>query len=129
MHADLCCTYRLQLAATFDLSEAAKVVPYLATLGVSHLYLSPVLQAQPASSHGYDVADPTRISAQLGGRHALDALFVKLRQHEMAAILDIVPNHLTATAPKANAFTINPSMGSSNRRLPPHLCCSHHTFR
>ena len=60
-------TYRLQLNAGFDFDDAAGVVPYLAELGVSHVYLSPVLQAAPGSMHGYDVVDPTRPNVELGG--------------------------------------------------------------
>ena len=60
-------TYRLQLHAGFTFADAATQVPMLATLGVSHLYLSPILQAAPGSAHGYDVVDHTRVSADLGG--------------------------------------------------------------
>ena len=61
-------TYRLQLHSGFGFADARKVVPYLARLGVSHLYLSPILQAVAGSMHGYDVVDHTRISGELGGR-------------------------------------------------------------
>ena len=60
-------TYRLQLHAGFTFADAEAVAPYLGDLGVSHLYLSPVLQAVPGSAHGYDVLDHTRVSAELGG--------------------------------------------------------------
>ena len=70
MSADWIATYRLQLHAGFPLSAAQEVLPYLAELGISHVYLSPCLQAVPGSAHGYDVADPTRISADLGGEAA-----------------------------------------------------------
>jgi (1->4)-alpha-D-glucan 1-alpha-D-glucosylmutase len=60
-------TYRLQLHADFGFAAAAAQVPYLADLGISHLYLSPVLQAAPGSMHGYDVVDHSRISDDLGG--------------------------------------------------------------
>ena len=63
-------TYRLQLHAGFPLGAAQQVLGYLAELGISHVYLSPCLQAVPGSLHGYDVADPTRISEDLGGEAA-----------------------------------------------------------
>ncbi len=63
-------TYRLQLHAGFPLSAAQRVLRYLAELGISHVYLSPCLQAVPGSQHGYDVADPSKISEDLGGEAA-----------------------------------------------------------
>ena len=63
-------TYRLQLHAGFTLGDAQRILPYLAELGVSHVYLSPCLQAFPGSMHGYDVTDPGHISADLGGEAA-----------------------------------------------------------
>jgi (1->4)-alpha-D-glucan 1-alpha-D-glucosylmutase len=97
MHAELIGTYRLQLSAGFDLSDAASIVPYLAELGVSHVYLSPVLQAAADSTHGYDVADTTQVSRDLGGKTGMQGLFAALSSHGMAAIIDTVPNHMSAT--------------------------------
>ena len=94
MSAEIRCTYRLQLNERFGLDAAAGTVAYLAALGVSHVYLSPVLQAGTGSTHGYDVTDPARVSDAIGGRSALDRLFAKLREHGMGAVIDIVPNHL-----------------------------------
>ena len=87
-------TYRLQLNADFTLRDAAARVPYLHALGVSHLYLSPVLAARRGSTHGYDVADPTQVGAELGGDDALVALAETAQRHGMGLILDIVPNHM-----------------------------------
>ena len=70
MTAEWVATYRLQLHAGFPLKAAQQILPYLADLGVSHVYLSPCLQAHPGSQHGYDVTDPTRISDDLGGEAA-----------------------------------------------------------
>jgi (1->4)-alpha-D-glucan 1-alpha-D-glucosylmutase len=67
-------TYRVQLHAGFDFAAATAVVPYLARLGVSHLYTSPVLQAMPGSTHGYDVVDHATINAELGGAVGYHAL-------------------------------------------------------
>lgn len=88
-------TYRLQLNPQFSLDDAAGIVPYLKTLGVSHLYLSPCLTATPGSEHGYDVADPTTISEQLGGRAAFSRLASSAREAGLGILLDIVPNHMT----------------------------------
>ena len=88
-------TYRVQLHAGFTLDDAAAIVPYLARLGISHLYCSPVLQAAPGSTHGYDVIDHGRVSAELGGEEAFDRLTDALRSHSMGLVLDIVPNHMS----------------------------------
>ena len=83
-------TYRLQLGPGLGFREARELVPYLRDLGVSHLYLSPSLQARSGSTHGYDVVDPTRISEDLGG----ESEFRKLCSAELGVVLDIVPNHM-----------------------------------
>ncbi len=86
---DVRATYRLQLSPDFGFAAARELVPYLRELGVSHLYLSPSLQAREGSTHGYDVVDPTKVSESLGGEDELRALAA-----EMPLILDIVPNHM-----------------------------------
>ncbi len=90
----LIATYRLQLNAQFTLHDARVRVPYLQRLGISHLYCSPVLAAQPGSTHGYDVADPTQVSRELGGDEAFLALAEAAHVHGMGLVLDIVPNHM-----------------------------------
>jgi (1->4)-alpha-D-glucan 1-alpha-D-glucosylmutase len=90
-------SYRLQLHAGFTLRDAARIVPYLADLGLSHVYLSPCLQAVPGSMHGYDVTDPTRISADLGGEEAWADFVAAARGRGLAILLDIVPNHMSAS--------------------------------
>jgi len=90
-------TYRVQLHAGFDFDAAARVVGYLAELGVSHLYCSPCLQAAPGSAHGYDVVDPTRVNEDLGGAAAFGRLCAALREHDMGLLLDVVPNHMAIT--------------------------------
>ncbi|MEU5768250.1 malto-oligosyltrehalose synthase [Streptomyces asoensis] len=94
-------TYRLQLQPRFPFRAAAAAVPYLASLGVSHLHLSPVLEAVPGSLHGYDVVDPTRVRAELGGEEELRALSRTAREHGLGLVVDIVPNHM-AMAPRHN---------------------------
>ncbi len=90
-------SYRLQLHAEFPLLQAQRVLPYLADLGISHVYLSPCLQAVPGSQHGYDVTDPTRISDDLGGESAWVDFVDCARSHGLRILLDIVPNHMSAS--------------------------------
>ncbi|MEU5887243.1 malto-oligosyltrehalose synthase [Streptomyces sp. NPDC047461] len=94
-------TYRLQLQPEFPFDAAAAAVPYLAALGVSHLHLSPVLEAVPGSAHGYDVIDHARVRAELGGEEGLRALAGTAREHGLGLVVDIVPNHM-AMAPRHN---------------------------
>jgi len=89
---DFRATYRLQLTPAFGFAEARELVPYLRDLGVSHLYLSPSLQAREGSQHGYDVVDPRHISPALGGEDEFRAL----AGEGLGVILDIVPNHMAA---------------------------------
>jgi (1->4)-alpha-D-glucan 1-alpha-D-glucosylmutase len=87
-------TYRLQLNAGFTLEDAAAVVPYLARLGASHAYCSPLLRARKGSTHGYDVVDHRAINPELGGEPAFERFVAALRRHGLGLILDIVPNHM-----------------------------------
>ena len=89
-------TYRLQLAGEFGFAAARELVPYLADLGVSHLYLAPSFQARPGSTHGYDVVDPQRISDALGGEEEFLALAGVARAAGLGIVLDVVPNHMAA---------------------------------
>ncbi|MGH3796614.1 MAG: malto-oligosyltrehalose synthase [Pseudonocardiaceae bacterium] len=95
-------TYRLQLGAHLTFADAAALVPYLASLGAGAVYASPLLQAMPGSAHGYDVADPTRVSESLGGEPGRRALVTALREHGLALVADIVPNHVGVAVPAAN---------------------------
>ena len=90
----LSATYRLQLNSAFTLHDARARVPYLHALGVSHLYLSPVLAARAGSTHGYDVADPTQVNPEIGGDEAFVALAEEAHAHGLGLVLDIVPNHM-----------------------------------
>jgi (1->4)-alpha-D-glucan 1-alpha-D-glucosylmutase len=87
-------TYRLQLHKGFTFADAEAVVPYLARLGISHLYASPITNAQPGSTHGYDVTDPTRVNPELGGEEGLRSLCAALKREGLGLIIDIVPNHM-----------------------------------
>ncbi len=87
-------TYRLQLHLGFSFDDAAALVPYLADLGISHVYCSPPLRSRPGSLHGYDVTDHGEINPELGGRAGLDRLVQALHRHQMGLLVDIVPNHM-----------------------------------
>src|SRR5688572_1196558 len=87
-------TYRVQVHKEFTLEQAREIVPYLARLGISHLYSSPILTARPGSTHGYDVADPTTVNPEVGGEPAFRALVKALHEYDMGYVLDIVPNHM-----------------------------------
>jgi (1->4)-alpha-D-glucan 1-alpha-D-glucosylmutase len=91
-------TYRVQLRPGFGFEEAAAIAPYLAELGVSHLYSSPYLQAAKGSTHGYDVIDPTRVNEELGGAEAHERFCRTLGENGLGQVLDIVPNHMAIGA-------------------------------
>jgi (1->4)-alpha-D-glucan 1-alpha-D-glucosylmutase len=86
--------YRLQLTPDFGFAEAAEIGEYLADLGVTHVYLSPVLEAVPGSLHGYDVTDHSRLRGELGGEEGFRAMAKRLRGFGLGIVLDIVPNHM-----------------------------------
>jgi (1->4)-alpha-D-glucan 1-alpha-D-glucosylmutase len=93
-------TYRIQLRAEFGFEAAAAIVPYLAQLGVSHLYCSPVLQAAPGSAHGYDVVDHSMLSHDLGGENGWRSLVTACRAHDLGIVVDVVPNHMALPVPE-----------------------------
>ena len=87
-------TYRVQLNAGFTFNHLTAIVPYLAALGISHVYCSPYFRARAGSAHGYDVVDHNSFNPEIGTREELDRLVGQLRAHGMGHILDIVPNHV-----------------------------------
>jgi len=100
-------TYRVQLRGPadghpgFTFDDAALAVPYLADLGVTHLYCSPYLQAAPGSAHGYDVVDHDRLNDELGGQPAFDRMVVACREAGLGIVLDVVPNHMAVSQPES----------------------------
>lgn len=92
-------TYRVQLGADLTLDDVADRVPYLASLGVTHVYLSPVLTAAPGSTHGYDVVAHDEVSPVLGGLAALRRLAAVAHEAGLGLVLDIVPNHMAVPTP------------------------------
>jgi (1->4)-alpha-D-glucan 1-alpha-D-glucosylmutase len=87
-------TYRLQLHREFTFADAARLVPYLAALGVSHVYCSPYLRARAGSRHGYDIVDHAALNPEIGDRAAFDRFAQALADHAMGQIVDVVPNHM-----------------------------------
>jgi (1->4)-alpha-D-glucan 1-alpha-D-glucosylmutase len=126
-------SYRVQLSAGFGFAAARAAVPYLADLGVTHLYTSPILRARTGSPHGYDVVDPTQVSPELGGESGLRDLVAALRAAGMGLVVDLVPNHMTTSeenpwwvetlrggpdAEAARMFDIDWEAGGGRVRLP-----------
>jgi (1->4)-alpha-D-glucan 1-alpha-D-glucosylmutase len=103
MPAEPRAAYRVQLRPGFGFDEAAALCEYLAALGVSHFFASPYLQAAPGSTHGYDIVDPTRVNAELGGEPAHARFTAALARHGLAQMLDVVPNHM-AVAGRSNPW-------------------------
>ena len=94
-HRPVRSTYRVQLNRDFTFDDVARIAPYLAELGVTHVYCSPYLQAYPGSTHGYDVVDHSELNAELGGRAAFDRMVEALDENGLGHIVDIVPNHVS----------------------------------
>lgn len=97
-------TYRLQLRPGFGFAEARALLPYLHELGVGAIYLSPVLDATPGSTHGYDVTDPSLARPELGGEVERAALMREARDLGLGVVVDIVPNHMSVEVPAANPW-------------------------
>lgn len=94
-------TYRIQLTPEQGFAAAAEQADYLAALGVSHAYLSPLLQAAPGSTHGYDVVDHDRVNEDLGGAPGLAGLHRRLRDAGVGMVADVVPNHMAVPVPES----------------------------
>jgi (1->4)-alpha-D-glucan 1-alpha-D-glucosylmutase len=91
-------TYRVQLNGEFTFRDATRLVPYLARLGVSHIYCSPYLKARPGSTHGYDIIDHNELNPEIGTRADFDAFVAELKRHGLGQMMDIVPNHMGVLA-------------------------------
>src|SRR6476646_1488827 len=97
-------TYRLQITTGFDLSAAARTLPYLHDLGVDWVYLSPLLEAEPGSEHGYDVISHDRVDPARGGAAGLAEVSAEARRLGMGVLVDVVPNHVGVATPRENAW-------------------------
>ena len=128
-------TYRLQITAGRDLHHAATVVPYLARLGADWAYLSPILESEPGSDHGYDVVDHGRTDTARGGRPGLTAFSEAAHGAGLGVLADIVPNHVGVATPRhsvwwwdvlangrdsefAHCFDIDWEFGENRLRIP-----------
>ncbi len=87
-------TYRIQFHSGFTFENARAIVQYLADLGISDLYASPIFTARKGSTHGYDVVNPKQINPELGGEAGFEALISDLKTHQIGWLQDIVPNHM-----------------------------------
>ena len=94
MNAIPTATYRLQFHRGFTFADAQAVVPYLARLGISHVYASPFFRAAPGSPHGYDICDHNELNTEIGTRAEFEALSAELKSHGLGLIVDFVPNHM-----------------------------------
>jgi (1->4)-alpha-D-glucan 1-alpha-D-glucosylmutase len=91
-------TYRLQFNKDFTFRDATKLLDYFSGLGITHIYASPIWRSRPGSTHGYDVIDPTRLNPEVGTEADFFALQTELRNRGMGLVLDIVPNHMSASS-------------------------------
>src|ERR1700730_907980 len=94
-------TYRLQFNKDFTLQAATSLLDYLFDLGVTHVYASPIFRSRPGSSHGYDVIDPTRLNPEIGSEADFSLFQEGLRKRGMGLVLDVVPNHMSASSENA----------------------------
>ncbi|MCU1528337.1 MAG: maltooligosyl trehalose synthase [Frondihabitans sp.] len=97
-------TYRVQIRSSFDLDAAAAIVDYLRDLGADWVYLSPVLEAEAGSDHGYDVVDHSRVDPARGGEQGLQRLADKAHGAGLGVLVDIVPNHVGVATPRSNPW-------------------------
>jgi (1->4)-alpha-D-glucan 1-alpha-D-glucosylmutase len=96
-------SYRLQFNKAFTFSDAARLVPYLARLGVGDCYSSPYLMTCAGSQHGYDICDHTRLNPEVGSEQDYDAFVTALQAADIGQMLDFVPNHM-GIDPRTNAW-------------------------
>lgn len=99
-------TYRVQLHPGFTFADLERRIPFLAKLGISDCYCSPILQSTPGSTHGYDVADYRHLNPELGGEKAFVACSEALSREGMGVLVDFVPNHMGISGP-LNAWWMN----------------------
>ena len=99
-------TYRLQFHREFTFCDALAIVDYLADLGITHVYASPILAARPGSTHGYDIVDHNRLNPEIGSPEEFDALVAALHARGLGLVLDVVPNHM-GVGGKDNAWWLD----------------------
>src|SRR5207247_4227141 len=94
-------TYRLQFNPGFTFSDARAIAGYLADLGISDIYASPILRARKGSAHGYDVVDASALNPELGSEDDFTSLHQELQGRQLGLLLDVVPNHMAASSENA----------------------------
>ncbi|WP_295711746.1 malto-oligosyltrehalose synthase [Mucilaginibacter sp.] len=87
-------TYRIQFNKNFTFNHLKAIIPYLQQLGISTLYASPIFEAAPGSTHGYDVVNPLVINPEIGSLQELELISKTLKKHNISWLQDIVPNHM-----------------------------------
>ncbi len=97
-------TYRFQLTPSFRFDDVIGLLDHVRRLGTSHVYLSPIAQSVPDSTHGYDVVDHTRVRAEFGGEVGFERLLDEAVSRKMAIVFDHVPNHVAASHPDLNPW-------------------------
>ena len=110
-------TYRIQFSPSFGFQDAKPVIAYLADLGISDLYASPIFKAVKGSSHGYDVVDPNSLNPELGDLADLEALAAELKKYAMGWLQDIVPNHMAIDSDNQMLMDVLAN-GSNSRHVP-----------
>ncbi len=90
-------SYRLQFSPEFGFRDAERLAPWLASIGITHVYASPIMAARSGSTHGYDVTDPGHLNPALGSHADFLAFTNELHRHGLGLIVDIVPNHMAAS--------------------------------
>ena len=110
-------TYRIQFTSAFGFDAAAKYVPYLKQLGITHLYASPFLKARPGSAHGYDIVDHGCLNPEFGGEDAFARLSEALTASDLGLILDFVPNHMGVGGADNTVHLVGPEGVESWPRL------------
>jgi alpha-glucosidase len=81
-----------------DLTGILHRLPYLLTLGVDAIWLSPIF-VSPMADFGYDIADYTAIDPLFGTMEDFDALVKAAHDSGLKVILDLVPNHTSDQHP------------------------------
>lgn len=94
-------TYRIQFTSQFNFDNAKAIAAYLADLGISDLYASPIFKARSGSTHGYDVVDAAQLNPELGSTESFEALVSELQSLGMGWLQDIVPNHMAYSSENA----------------------------
>lgn len=85
-----------------NIAGITEKLPYLESLGVTCLYLSPIFEAY--SNHKYDTSDYSKIDSMFGDEEDFKRLCEAAKEHGMRVILDGVFNHTGADSVYFNRF-------------------------